>query len=648
VSSWTLGIDFGTTFTVAAVAQEGSIRPVDFETDGSYRMASAVLLDDVGNLAVGQSAVHQSIFHPDRFERTPKRMVGEGDLILGDRMVPVTVAVAAVLERAKAEGIREAGSPGPHRTVLTHPADWGSTRLDVLRQAAEAAELNHVELVPEPVAAAIELGARVLHPDQHVAVYDFGGGTFDVAVLRRTADGFEVAGPPGGRDPLGGEDIDQRIVDHLARGPVGEHPDWPKLLDPPDVQWGRHAAALRTEVRRAKEGLSTQTVWQMWVPGIERDVQLSRTDLEKLIHDDVEATVDTTIETIKAAGLEPSELAGIYLVGGSSKIPLVAARLWSRTGIRPSVQGDPKTVVALGASGWRQPKPTVTKVLPDRTFQSDLAMATRAFFWNGVAYCYGYLTVTPDGEAGSATFSDEPATGSLDQVVQAAGERWSNRPGYRELSVEKVDWLGHHGVERWFATEEPSGSEWVERYIVVGDRSIVGLAPAALASRLDAVTYRKQTLEADRFYQLPLSSDLAPGDRVHERVELIRAGSDQRVTAESYELDPEWGESRIAAYQSHPGYTSLTRTTTRMLGQSDKTWMLGMADGVPGQMHSFWSSSASESTKPLQTRIWIGQAEGRTYSLVATLPTNQKINFKFLFAHATLAKADAVPPNRKW
>ena len=68
--------------------------------------------------------------------------------------------------------------------------------------------------------------------------------------------------------------IDQRIIDYLGRGPIGEHPDWPKLLDPADVQWGRHAAALRTEVRRAKEGLSTQTVWQMWVPGIERDVQL--------------------------------------------------------------------------------------------------------------------------------------------------------------------------------------------------------------------------------------------------------------------------------------------------------------------------------------------------------------------------------------
>jgi len=646
VSSWTLGIDFGTTFTVAAVAQVGSIRPVDFETDGSYRMASAVLLDDAGSFAVGQSAVHQSIFHPDRFERTPKRMVGEGDLILGDRMVPVTDAVAAVLERAKADGIREAGSPGPNRTVLTHPADWGSTRLDVLRQAAESAELNHIELVPEPVAAAVQLGASVLQPGQHVAVYDFGGGTFDVAVLRRTADGFEVAGPPGGRDPLGGEDIDQRIIDYLAGGPIGEHPDWPKLLDPRDVQWGRHAAALRTEVRRAKEGLSTQTVWQMWVSGIERDVQLSRPDLERLIHDDVEATVDTTIETIAAAGLEPSDLVGIYLVGGSSKIPLVSARLWSRTGIKPSVQGDPKTVVALGASGWRQPKPVVINVLADRTFQSNLAMATRAFFWSGVAYCYGYLTVTSESGAGSVTFSDEPATGDLEQVAQAAGGKWSNRPGYRELSVEKVDWLGQHGFERWFAIEEPPGSEWVERYIVVGGRSIVGRSPAALAGRLDAATCRKLTLAPDRFYQFPLTADLASGDRVHERLELIRAGSGHRVTAESYELDPDWGENRIAAYRSHSGYTSLTRTTTRMLGQSDKTWMLGVADGVPGQLHSFFSNS--ESSTPLHTRIWFGQAAGRTYSLVATLPANQKLNFKLLFAHATLARTDAVPPNRKW
>ena len=346
----------------------------------------------------------------------------------------------------------------------------------------------------------------------------------------------------------------------------------------------------------------------------------SRPDLERLIHDDVEATVDTTIETINAAGLEPSDLVGIYLVGGSSKIPLVAARLWSRTGIRPSVQGDPKTVVALGASGWRQPKPVVTEVLDDRTFESNLAMATRTLFWSGVTHCYGYLTVTPDGGAGSVTFSDEPAAGDLGQVVQAAGERWSERPGYHELSVEKVDWLGHDGVERCFAIEELPGTTWVERYIVVGDRSIVGRAHAALAPRLDAVTFRPQTLAADRFYQFPLSSDLASGDRVHERLELIRAGSDHRVTAESYELDPEWGERRIDAYRSHPSYTSLTQTPTRMLGQSDKTWMLGMVDGIPGQMHSFWS--ASEAARPLHTRIWIGQAGGgRTRSWRPCPPT---------------------------
>ena len=359
----------------------------------------------------------------------------------------------------------------------------------------------------------------------------------------------------------------------------------------------------------------------------------------------MEATVDTTIETIKAAGLEPSELAGIYLVGGSSKIPLVAARLWSRTGIQPSVQGDPKTVgstrcvrVAPAQAGDRQSghRPHLPEQ-PGHGYSRLLLEWRRLLLriphghpgrWNGV------------GDLLRRACHRQPRPDRPGRRRAAVGPA-----GYQELSVEQVDWLGRHGVERWFATEDPAASEWVERYVVVGDRSIVGLAPAALASRLDAVSYRTQTLAPDRFYQLPLSTDLTSGDRVHERLELIRAGSDYRVTAESYELDSAVGESRIAAYQSHPAYTSLGQTMTRMLGQSNKTWMLGIADGVPGQMHSFWSTS--ESANPLHTRIWIGQAVGRSYSLVATLPANQKINFKLLFAHATLATAETVPSNRK-
>ena len=297
--------------------------------------------------------------------------------------------------------------------------------------------------------------------------------------------------------------------------------------------------------------------------------------------------------------------------------------------------------------GWRQPKPVVTEVL-DRTFESNLAMATRTLFWSGISHCYGYLTVTPYGGAGSVTFSDEPAAGDLGQVVQAAGERWSERPGYHELSVEKVDWLGHDGVERCFAIEELPGTTWVERYIVVGDRSIVGRAHAALAPRLE-----RGRLSARRLWlrtastSFPCSSDLASGDRVHERLELIRAGSDHRVTAESYELDPEWGERRIDAYRSHPSYTSLTQTPTRVLGQSDKTWMLGIVDGAPGADALVLERLGGGRGRSTPGSGSARRGGGRTRSWRPCPPTRSSTSNSSLPTPPS-ARTDAAPPNRKW
>jgi hypothetical protein len=128
-----------------------------------------------------------------------------------------------------------------------------------------------------------------------------------------------------------------------------EYPeDWPKLLDPPDVSWRHKATDLREEVQRAKETLSEVTVCQLWVPGIERDVQLTRGELEKLIESDIEATVDCLERALDDANVKAKDLAGIYLVGGSSRIPLVGSSIYRRLQVMPSVQDNPKSVVALG------------------------------------------------------------------------------------------------------------------------------------------------------------------------------------------------------------------------------------------------------------------------------------------------------------
>ncbi len=650
MSPWTLGIDFGTTFTVGAIGQEGSRRTIDIESDGSSRMPSAVLLDEAGDLVVGQSAVHQAPFYPDRFEATPKRSVGEGTLLLGDRLVTVTEAIAAVIGRVESEARRVAGGSSPSRTVLTHPADWGSARLDVLRGAASAAEIAGIELVPEPVAAAFCMGGSTLQPGDHVAVYDFGGGTFDVAILRRTKDGFEVVGPPGGRDPLGGEDIDNTIIDFLSSAPIGENPDWPKIVDPPDLQWRRYAANLRAEVRKAKEGLSGQKIWQLWVQGLEQEVQLEAETLNRLIAEDIAATVNILLETVRAAGLETDDLAGIFLVGGSSRIPLVATEVWKRTEVKPIVEGDPKTVVALGATGWRPPRPwhepeaegEDRDAKPTATFTSSLAMATRTLVWYSGAHCYGYLTLTSAEGDGAIVLSDEPTVGDLAAAAEAANERWLTAPGYEELSFQSSEWLGDKCRERRFLTEDRLGSPWVERYVVRGERTFVGLAPEHLAWRLDAVTRLRLSLDPERFYQFPLSCELLEGDRVHERLELIRDGTFHRVTAESYDVDAEWVEGRLDAYRGHPDYTTIGRSSARLLAPWSSAWRLGIAEGLPGQLHTF--VSANDPMRLEQTRIWIGQAGGRTYLLVVTLPERDKLHFRPLFGHAVLTSSEGSGP----
>ncbi|MBJ7610652.1 MAG: Hsp70 family protein [Candidatus Dormibacteraeota bacterium] len=365
-TSWRLAIDFGTVFTVAAIARGDSSTLVDVEGNGTNRLHSGVLLDADGALVVGVAARHQADFNPERYEPTPKRSIGEGSIFLGDRTVPVVDVVAAVLSRVAAEARRAAGGSAPTEVVLTHPAGWAATRLAVLTKASHKAGLGEAVLLPEPVGAAVHIVAATAAIGRHVAIYDFGGGTLDAAVLRRTADGFAVAGPPGGRDPLGGEDIDQRIIDHLGRGPLGEQPDWKLLLAPPDLHWRRAATGLREAVQGAKEGLSTTAAWQIWVPGIDRDAQLTRAELDVLIRPDVDATVDTLLATMAAASVAPADLEGVYLVGGSSRIPLIAQTIWHRLGLEPHTYDDPKAVVALGAAEWRRaaPQPIAAPAAP--------------------------------------------------------------------------------------------------------------------------------------------------------------------------------------------------------------------------------------------------------------------------------------------
>ena len=357
---WTLAIDFGTTYTVAAVANpagpdgehqtDGTTRLIDLEGDGTSKMPSSVVVTDDGEIVVGRAAVRQAALYPAAFEATPKRLIGQRTVLLGQTLVPVVELIAAVLRHTAGEARRQCGGTNPALVRLTHPAKWAGPRLEVLRDAARIGGLGEVELVAEPVAAATRIGTAMVEVGERIAVYDFGGGTFDAAVLVRTPSGFSVAGDPGGRDPLGGEDIDDRILAYLGAGPLGAHQDWPALISSPEPSWRRQRAELRRRVRDAKEDLARSLATTLWIPGLECEYQISRRELDELIEADVAQTVDELAATIAAASCSPQDLAGIYLVGGSSRICLVRELLAERFGVEPAHFEDPKAIVAIGGA----------------------------------------------------------------------------------------------------------------------------------------------------------------------------------------------------------------------------------------------------------------------------------------------------------
>lgn len=352
-----LAIDVGTSHTVAVLgAADGRTRQLLF--DGTPLLPSAVYAVPDGTLVVGTEAVHLARQDPARFEPNPKRRVDEGSVLLGDREVPVVDLIGAVLRQVAAEAIRVAGGGTAPPSVLTHPVDWGPVRREVLLAAARQAGLEVLRVLPEPVAAA-SFYTGVLGRDvavrQALAVVDFGGGTFDVAVLRRTAEGFTVAGA-GGADDLGGLDLDAAVIAHLRAGPGLDERAWARLDQPTTLADRRDRAALWADARTAKEILSRRTQASVQLPGAVAPTHLTRAEFEQLAAPAIDRAVQLTARVLADAGVAAPagsgphpQLVGLFLVGGSSRIPLLGQRLHRALGFPPTVLEQPETAVAEGA-----------------------------------------------------------------------------------------------------------------------------------------------------------------------------------------------------------------------------------------------------------------------------------------------------------
>ncbi|WP_433050364.1 Hsp70 family protein [Dactylosporangium sp. CS-033363] len=382
-----LGIDFGTSNTVALMRwPDGRVRPLLFDANpllpsavfaptkpgpasaapGSDPAASGAgaaasgagaaaggsgAAVGVSDLVVGGDALHHARFDPAGLEPNPKQHIDEPSILLGAREVAVADLVAAVLRFVFAEAKRVAGSED-FAVAIAHPAGWGTQRRAVLAEAARRAGLGAALLVPEPVAAAHAFTAVL---DQQVpvgkalVVYDLGAGTFDASVVVRREAGFEAVAVDGLND-VGGLDIDATIVRWLGERYSPNDPElWTRLADAQDPESLRHRRMLWHDARVAKEMLSRApaVVLQMPAP-LNVDAQLTRDEFEAAAKPLLERTVFTTAALIRQAGIAPDDVAGVLLVGGGSRIPLVATMLHRTLNIAPTITEQPEIVVAEG------------------------------------------------------------------------------------------------------------------------------------------------------------------------------------------------------------------------------------------------------------------------------------------------------------
>jgi molecular chaperone DnaK len=350
-SGYLLGIDVGTTRTAAATCRIGAW-PSECEIvnlgDRSSAVPSVLFVGDDGGVLVGEAAERRATSEPDHVVREFKRRIGDPTpvLVSGRPWAPEDLAARLVQWVVERVTQRE-GGPATHLAV-THPASWGAHKKDLLGAALHRHGLP-VAFLAEPQAAALHYAAAErVEPGSTIAVYDFGGGTFDAAVVHKDAQGFSLLGRPEGVERLGGIDLDELVFEHVVEG----LPEAFDGLDEDDPAVLSAVAAVRRECTEAKEALSADTEVSIPVltPVGQGSVRLHRSEFEAMIHPHVEETVSALHRAIASAGVGADQLTAVLLVGGSSRIPLVAQMVSEQLGRPVAVDADPKNAIAKGAA----------------------------------------------------------------------------------------------------------------------------------------------------------------------------------------------------------------------------------------------------------------------------------------------------------
>ena len=270
----------------------------------ALQIPSVLFLKPDGEFLVGEAAERRGLTEPDRLAREFKRRIGDHVPIMVAGAPFSPQALTAHLLRWVVDRATERMGEGPAEVILTHPANWGPFRLELLDQVAVMAGLGSASRCTEPEAAAAQYAAQNrVAPGDRVAVYDLGGGTFDACVLEKTDTGFQALGTPEGVEHLGGVDFDEAVLRHVL-GALGAGA---AALDPDDPAVTVGLARLRRDCVEAKEALSTDvdTLVPVALPGLSTTVRITRAEFELMIRPALTETVAAMRRALQSAHVEP-------------------------------------------------------------------------------------------------------------------------------------------------------------------------------------------------------------------------------------------------------------------------------------------------------------------------------------------------------
>ena len=341
-----IGIDLGTT---NSSVMEGGKPTVIANTEGARTTPSIVAFTKTGERLVGEPAKRQAVTNAEKTISSIKRHMGSDYRVTIDekRYSPQEIS-AMILQKMKADAENYLGEKVTE-AVITVPAYFNDAQRQATKDAGKIAGLEVKRIINEPTAAALAYGLDN-EKEQKIMVYDLGGGTFDVSIIE-IGDGVIEVLATAGDNRLGGDDFDQKVTDWM----LAEF----KKLNGVDLANDKMALQrLKEAAEKAKKELSAATTTNINLPFISMnsdgplhfDMNLTRAKFDELTHDLVERTANPVQAALRDAGVSPSELGKVLLVGGSTRIPAVQDKVKQLTGHEPSKTLNPDECVAIGAS----------------------------------------------------------------------------------------------------------------------------------------------------------------------------------------------------------------------------------------------------------------------------------------------------------